>query len=106
MLAGEAEAAEARGGAYLLRDAETQQVMRTGRTWDLVRRESELARDSLLKNYDFEPVYRTDVYEQQRGLEQLLHDTYNPPLNKIRPISPANPRLPDYLDAARRFLNQ
>ena len=99
-------AAEARGGAYLLRDAETGQVMRTGRSGDLLVRQGQHARDPLLKNYDFEPVYRTDVYEAQRGLEQLLHDTYNPPLNKIRPISPTNPNLQSYLDAARRLLNQ
>jgi RHS repeat-associated protein len=99
-------AAGTRGGTYLLRDADTGQVMRTGRTGDLLRRETEHARDPLLKDYEFEPVHRTDVYEEQRGLEQILHDQYNPPLNKINPIRPTNPNLPDYLDAARRYLNQ
>lgn len=50
-------------------------------------------------------MHKTDVYEEQRGLEQLLHDTYNPPLNKIRPINPSNPKLPIYRDAADNYLN-
>jgi len=95
---------EIRGGTYLLRNAETGQVMRTGRTNDLTRRAAEHNRNSILRDFDFEPVHRTDVYEQQRGLEQLLHDIYQPPLNKVRPISPANPNLPLYQDAANTFL--
>jgi RHS repeat-associated protein len=99
-----AETVEARGGTYLLRDAEGN-VARTGRTNDLLRREAEHARDPALKDLDFEPVHRTDVYNEQRGLEQLLHDTYNPPLNKVRPISPNNPNLQKYLDAANGYFN-
>lgn len=98
-----AENVEARGGTYLLRDAEGN-VARTGRTNDLARRELEHARDPALKDLDFEPVHRTDVYEEQRGLEQLLHDTYNPPLNKLQPISPSNPNFQKYMDAADAFL--
>jgi hypothetical protein len=30
----------------------------------------------------FEAVNPTDVYAEQRGLEQILHETYQPPLNK------------------------
>jgi hypothetical protein len=97
-------AAEARGGTYLLRDAETGQVMRTGRTNDLARRAGEHGRDPVLRDLEFEPVHRTDVYNEQRGLEQLLHDTYQPPLNRVRPISPTNPKLPLYQDAASTFL--
>ena len=63
-------------------------------------------RDPLLRDFDFEPVFRTDVYEEQRGLEQILHDWYNPPLDRIRPISPRNPRLPDYMDAAEEHLGR
>ena len=37
----------------------------------------------------------------QRGQEQLLHDEYKPPLDRVRPISPQNPRQDEYLDAAR-----
>jgi hypothetical protein len=69
-------------------------------------RRGDHARDPLLKDYDFEPTYRTDVYDEQRGLEQFLHDTYNPPLNKINPISPRNPDRRIYLDAAEEFLRQ
>lgn len=78
--------------------------MRTGRTDDLARRAAEHGRDPVLRDFEFEPVHRTDVYNEQRGLEQLLHDTYRPPLNKIRPISPTNPNLPKYQDAAKTFL--
>jgi len=60
----------------------------------------------LLKDYKFEPIYRTDVYSEQRGLEQLLHEQYGPPLNKINPISPTNPNRQLYLDAAEQYLNQ
>jgi hypothetical protein len=97
-------AAETRGGTYLLRDADTGQVMRTGRTCDLARRAAEHRGDPLLRDFEFEPVHRTDVYSEQRGLEQLLHDNYQPPLNRIRPISPNNPKLPNYQDAAKSFL--
>jgi hypothetical protein len=79
-------------------------VARTGRSNDLLRREAEHARDPALKDFDFEPVHRTEVYSEQRGLEQLLHDMYQPPLNKVRPISPTNPNLQEYLDAADSHL--
>ncbi|GAB7129784.1 hypothetical protein JCM19000A_42920 [Silvimonas sp. JCM 19000] len=78
--------------------------MRTGRTNDLARREAEHQRDALSKDYEFEAVHKTDVFSEQRGLEQMLHDTYNPPLNKIRPISPTNRNFDTYMDAARNFL--
>jgi RHS repeat-associated protein len=94
----------ARGGTYILRDAETGQVMRTGRTNDLLRREAEHARDIILKDFEFEPVHRTDIPAARRGLEQMLHDEFKPPLNKIRPIDPANPRFEEYMDAAKEFL--
>jgi hypothetical protein len=89
-----------------LRDPNTDQVMRTGRTNDLLRRQAEHARDPRLKGYDFEATYRTDDYAQQRGLEQLLHDAHKPPLNKINPISPKNPNRQKYIDAGDYFLNQ
>jgi RHS repeat-associated protein len=99
-----AEGAVPRGGTYVLRDPATAQVMRTGRSGDLARRGAEHGRDPALRDLTYEPVHRTDVYAEQRGLEQLLHQTHQPPLNKIRPISPQNPRLDDYLGAAKRFL--
>jgi hypothetical protein len=97
--------AETRGGTYLLRDTEGN-VARTGRSKDLLRRRTEHARDPVLADLDFEAVHRTNVYREQRGLEQLLHDIYQPPLNKVRPISPKNPKLQEYLDAARNFLKK
>ncbi len=83
---------EARGGTYVLRDAEGT-VVRSGRTNDLARREAEHLRDPDLAEFQFEPAYRTDVYAEQRGLEQIQHNQYNPALNKIRPISPSNPKF-------------
>lgn len=78
--------------------------MRTGRTNSLLRRQGEHFRDPRLSDYDFEVVARTDVYAQQRGLEQLLHDSYNPALNRINPISPTNPNRAWYLSEADSFL--
>jgi len=80
--------------------------MRTKRSNDLARRELDHARDPNLKDLSFEVQHRTDVRAEQRGLEQMLHDQYDPPLNKINPISPRNPRLNEYMDAARRFLDR
>ena len=97
-------AAAPKGGVYVLRDAEGD-VMRSGRSNDLISRAADHARDAVLKDFTFEAVYKTDVYDEQRGLEQVLHDTYNPPLNKIRPISPDNPNRQKYMDAAKNFLD-
>jgi hypothetical protein len=94
----------ASGGVYLLRDPETGQVVRTGRTNDLSRRGAEHARDERLQDYDFEAVYRSDDYATQRGLEQVIHNRYQPPLNRIRPISPSNRNYDRYMNAANRFL--
>lgn len=33
----------------------------------------------------------------------MLHEQYQPALNRIRPISPTNPRLQEYLAAAHNF---
>ncbi len=105
-LAVEESAVEARGGVYLLRNLETDQIMRTGRTNDLLRRKGEHFRDPALKDYRFEPVYRTDVYAEQRGLEQELDWLYNPPLNYNRPINPYSANLPRYLRAANDYLDR
>jgi hypothetical protein len=99
-------ASQARGGTYVLRDPATGRVMRSGRTGDLAVRRSQHARDPELGHLKFEEVYRTDVYAEQRGLEQVLHDTHNPPLNRIRPIRPDNPRRQEYLDAAQEYLRR
>jgi RHS repeat-associated protein len=101
---GRAEAPPARGGVYLLRDPLTEQVMRCGRTNDLSRRQREHGRDPLLRDYRFEPVYRTDSYLEQRGLEQMLHQLYRPPLDRISPIGPRNKNRPRYENAAQEYL--
>jgi tetratricopeptide (TPR) repeat protein len=94
---------EARGGVYLLRDPKTEDVMRSGRTNDFARRQYEHQRDPKTRPFDFEVEYRTDVYNEQRGLEKIAHEQYKPPLNKIRPISPRNPKRAIYEAAAYRY---
>jgi RHS repeat-associated protein len=96
----------ARGGIYLLRNPVTEVVVRTGRSNDLGRRRGDHARNPVLRDYQFETVHRTDNYAQQRGLEQMIHDLFNPPLNYVRPISPTNPNRPAYMDAAQQYLQQ
>jgi hypothetical protein len=44
---------------------------------------------------------RSDNPAFRRGREQTLHDLFNPPLNKINPISPTNPNLLQYLAQPR-----
>ncbi len=95
----------AQGGVYALRDPITGQVVRTGRTNSLTRRAGEHLRDPSLADFEFEVIARTDVYAQQRGLEQLAHGAYTPALNRIRPISPTNSNLTTYMDAADDFLS-
>lgn len=78
--------------------------MRTGRTKDLHRRELEHSRDPLLRRYRFDEVHETEDPAARRGLEQILHERYRPPLDLIAPISVKNPRRRKYLAAARRLL--
>jgi hypothetical protein len=61
-------------------------------------------RDPVLKTFKFDAVFRTNIKAEQRGLEQSLHNLHAPPLNKIRPISPLNPKGPGYMRAALKFL--
>ena len=91
---------DVQGGTYVLVDPSTNQVVRTGRTNNLVRRRGELGRDPLLEEFGFQVDRFTDDYLQQRGREQVINDLYRPRLNKINPISPRNPNRPIYLDAA------
>lgn len=94
------------GGVYALRDPETGQVQRTGRSNDLERRRAEHARDPKTEDLVFDPLYRTDDYAEQRGLEDLAHFLHNPPMNRIRPISPRNRNLQTYRDAAQGYINR
>lgn len=95
--------AAAKGGTYYLLDPVTGEVVRTGRTNDLERRRREHERDPLLSHLTFQVDIRTDDPCEQRGREQIIHDHYGPRLNRIRPISPRNPALPDYIEAGERF---
>ncbi len=92
-----------RGGTYVLKDADGV-IVRSGRTNNFVRRQAEHARDPALKKYNFEEVHRTDDYAQQRGLEQILHETHSPQLNRIRGVDPNNPKAPIYKNAAEDYL--
>jgi RHS repeat-associated protein len=89
------------GGTYMLINPDTGQVMRTGRSNDLDRRAREHARDPALASLQFAIDAETDSYAEQRGREQIIHDLYNPPLNKISPISPRNPRRDCYIAAGK-----
>jgi RHS repeat-associated protein len=88
------------GGVYTLRDPANDGVQYVGRTNNLTRREAEhrVAHPDLA----LRPEFRSDNYEVQRGAEPILHDRYQPPLNKIQPISPRNPRRAQYINTARR----
>jgi hypothetical protein len=75
--------------------------MKTGRSKDLGRREKELGRKH--PDLEFKPDKRTDAYEEQRGREQIIHDEYDPPLDKINPISPTNPKREEYIKAGSKL---
>lgn len=106
-----AETGAARGGVYSLRD-EAGNVVRTGRTKDLAARESSHFNDPVLGDFQFNTEYRTDVYAEQRGLEQMLYDRYpgaqaaNGGFNKIRGISRSNPNLDVYMQSGWGFLER
>jgi hypothetical protein len=113
--AAEAEAgaatSAARGGVYTLRD-DVGNVVRTGRSNDLAAREAAHFNDPVLGEYRFNVEYRTDVYAEQRGLEQLLYDMYpearsvNGGFNKIRAINPRNANFADYIESAFQYLDR
>jgi len=98
--------AAATGGTYVLTDPKTGDVQRSGRTNNLDRREGEHKRGEDTKDFKFKVDKRTDNPDARRGREQVLHDKYKPPMNKIRPISPRNPKRQKYLDAAKKLDKQ
>jgi RHS repeat-associated protein len=93
------------GGVYTLNDPDTGQVMYVGRTSNLAARERQWVNDPEKGDLKFNVFRRTDSYQAQRGLEQKLYDQYGPPLNRIRPISPNNPNLLNYLRAAEEEID-
>lgn len=86
--------------------------MRTGRSNDLEAREAAHFNDDVLGGFKFNVEYRTDVYSEQRGLEQILYDRHpgaravNGGFNKIRAISPRNPNFGDYIEDAFAYLDR
>ena len=98
---------DAVGGTYVLQDRNTREVMRTGRTNDLNRSGKEHRRHSETGHLEFRVDMPTDDYNVQRGREHLIPEEYNhPPLNRIRPISPRNPRRELYIEAAEREMER
>jgi RHS repeat-associated protein len=94
---------QAVGGIYALLD-KAGKIVRSGRTVDLVRRAAEHKRDPILKKFEFSILHKTNDYATQRGLEQIVHQLKSPIYNKIRGISPTNPKRAEYLEAATKFL--
>lgn len=98
------------GGVYTLTD-DAGNIVRTGRTNNVMRREAEHLRQ-FGDDLRFDTVFRTDDLATQRGLEQILYNRNpsaqlaNGGLNRIRPISVRNPRTLVYEDAAVRYLQQ
>jgi len=107
----QAAADSAKGGVYSLTD-DAGNVVRTGRTINLDVRATQHQADPVLGQFEFQPVYRTDVLAEQRGLEQVLYDlnpgamSVNGGYNYIRPISPSNPNRPGYAQAASDYLSR
>jgi len=95
-----------KGGTYVLRDDATGDVVKTGRSGDLALRRKQHQRNPDLTNKKFEPVHRTDDYNAQRGLEEILYNENHAPLDKIRPISPTNKKAQKYRDAAQEYLRE
>lgn len=94
------------GGVYTLIDPLTGEVVYAGRTVNFDARRYDHARDPDKEAYRFNPVYRTDDYATQRGLEQTLMNFYSPRLNILNGISPSNPNYDTYMDAAQTYLQQ
>ena len=80
-------------------------VVRVGHTNNFLRRAGQYRRDPNYFDLEFKREYYTDDYATQRGLEQMLYDKYQPPMNIYRPIRISNRNGPSYLQAASDFLN-
>jgi RHS repeat-associated protein len=93
-----------KGGVYGLFDPKADQMMRSGRTSDFDVRRGQHARDPLLWRFEFRPLFGTDNYAEQRGLEQAVHWQNAPPLNFINPIGPMNLNRVNYISSATIYL--
>ncbi|MDX6740735.1 LamG-like jellyroll fold domain-containing protein [Actinocorallia sp. A-T 12471] len=96
----------ARGGVYTLRDADDN-VVRTGRTNDLARREREHGRADETADFRFQVEYRTNAYREQRGLEQIIWMLNGRPtlpgVRRTSPVRVRNRNYNNYMDAAGQF---
>lgn len=74
-------------------------------TNNLDRRENEHYKVYDSDKYKFKVIDRTDDRDTRRGLEQMLYDDKKGIDDKIRPISPTNPKYDKYIRAAKEFKN-
>lgn len=93
------------GGVYSIRNPNGQ-VVRVGRTKDLFSRQGQYYRDPNYFDLEFVREYLVNDYATQRGLEQMMYDQYQPPLNIYRPIGITNPNIMNYINSALVFLNK
>jgi RHS repeat-associated protein len=94
-----------KGGVYTITNP-NDKIVRVGRTTNFSQRAGQYKRDPNYFDLDFNRVYPTDNYNEQRGLEQIIFEKYQPPMNYIKPISDNNynkDRL--YIPAANNYLN-
>ncbi|WP_157519524.1 RHS repeat-associated core domain-containing protein [Modestobacter sp. Leaf380] len=94
------------GGVYALTDR-AGQVVRTGRTNNLARRQAEHARE--FQGANFRILAVTQKRSEQRGLEQLAHNQFRPRLNRVEPISARvlrTTRGAGYMTAGRAYLQR
>lgn len=92
-----------RGGTYTLRNPSSGKVKYVGRSNDLQRRQLEHFRDPQKKGLDFRVDRRTNSSAAQRGREQILYERHQPPLNKVRPISPNNKNIDMYMREGKKL---
>lgn len=90
-----------RGGVYVQLD-DKGTVVRTGKATDLLTRCGQHARHPELVKYTFKVVFRTDDDAEQGGMEQILDETFQPPLNKQRAVN-ATTSVPRKLAKNARF---
>jgi hypothetical protein len=96
----------ARGGVYAMVNRQGK-VDYVGRATDIQSRRSDHRSDPKFAGYTFKEIAQTDVYAEQRGLEQRNIDRYGaqsvtgrPSFNRIEGVSPRNPNAPVYDSAA------
>jgi len=97
------ESITSKGGIYTITNPDGA-VVRVGRTGNFDAREGQYARDANYFDLKFNEVINSDNYAVQRGMEQILIDEYNPPMNVYNGISPQNPNAGTYFRAALDYI--